>query len=56
MGHKVHIVVEKLSELTTLLAEIDDLGIEPSIGIRIRLNFAGKGKWQIPVVKKVSLV
>jgi len=46
MGHKVHIVVEKLSELTTLLAEIDDLGIEPSIGIRIRLNSVGKGKWQ----------
>lgn len=46
MGHKVKIVVEKLSELTTLLAEIEDLGIEPAIGIRIRLNSVGKGKWQ----------
>ncbi|MCQ8879806.1 biosynthetic arginine decarboxylase [Pseudoalteromonas shioyasakiensis] len=46
MGHKVKVVVEKLSELTTLLAEIDDLGIEPAIGIRIRLNSVGKGKWQ----------
>ncbi|KPH58606.1 MULTISPECIES: biosynthetic arginine decarboxylase [Pseudoalteromonas] len=46
MGHKVKIVVEKLSELTTLLAEIEDLDIEPAIGIRIRLNSVGKGKWQ----------
>ncbi|WP_352296824.1 biosynthetic arginine decarboxylase [Pseudoalteromonas sp. 20-MNA-CIBAN-0454] len=46
MGHKVKIVVEKLSELTTLLEEIDNLGIEPAIGIRIRLNSVGKGKWQ----------
>ena len=46
MGHKVKIVVEKLSELTVLLAEIADLGIEPAIGIRIRLNSVGKGKWQ----------
>ncbi len=46
MGHKVKIVVEKLSELTTLLAEIEELGIEPAIGIRIRLNSVGKGKWQ----------
>ncbi|BBN80154.1 biosynthetic arginine decarboxylase [Pseudoalteromonas sp. A25] len=46
MGHKVNIVVEKLSELTTLIKEIDDLNIEPAIGIRIRLNSVGKGKWQ----------
>ncbi|MDX1728691.1 MAG: biosynthetic arginine decarboxylase, partial [Pseudoalteromonas tetraodonis] len=46
MGHNVKIVVEKLSELTTLLEEIDNLGIEPAIGIRIRLNSVGKGKWQ----------
>jgi len=46
MGHSVKIVVEKLSELTTLLEEIDNLGIEPAIGIRIRLNSVGKGKWQ----------
>ncbi|MAD91084.1 MAG: arginine decarboxylase [Pseudoalteromonas sp.] len=46
LGHHVNIVVEKLSELTTLLKEIEDLGIEPAIGIRIRLNSVGKGKWQ----------
>ncbi|MBQ4839952.1 biosynthetic arginine decarboxylase [Pseudoalteromonas luteoviolacea] len=46
MGHKVQIVVEKLSELDALIAEIDDMQIEPAIGIRIRLNSVGKGKWQ----------
>lgn len=46
MGHDVNIVVEKLSELDVLLQEIETLGIEPGIGIRIRLNSVGKGKWQ----------
>ncbi|MBQ4850674.1 biosynthetic arginine decarboxylase [Pseudoalteromonas sp. MMG012] len=46
MGHNVNVVVEKLSELTSLIKEIDDLDIEPAIGIRIRLNSVGKGKWQ----------
>ncbi|MBQ4834347.1 biosynthetic arginine decarboxylase [Pseudoalteromonas sp. MMG010] len=46
MGHKVKVVVEKLSELSTLLNEIETLNIEPAIGIRIRLNSVGKGKWQ----------
>jgi arginine decarboxylase len=46
MGHDVNIVVEKLSELDVLLQESEKLGIEPEIGIRIRLNSVGKGKWQ----------
>ncbi|MCF6442231.1 biosynthetic arginine decarboxylase [Pseudoalteromonas luteoviolacea] len=46
MGHKVQIVVEKLSELDALIKEVDDMQIEPAIGIRIRLNSIGKGKWQ----------
>ena len=46
MGHDVNIVVEKLSELAVLLKVSDELGIEPGIGIRIRLNSVGKGKWQ----------
>ncbi len=46
MGHQVNIVVEKLSELKALLIEIDDLNISPTIGIRIKLNSIGKGKWQ----------
>ena len=41
MGHKVKIVVEKLSELTTLLAEIEDLGIEPAIWYSYPFKFSG---------------
>ncbi|GAA5218670.1 biosynthetic arginine decarboxylase [Corallincola platygyrae] len=46
MGHTVNIVVEKLSELDKVLEEAADLEVEPRIGIRIRLNATGKGKWQ----------
>lgn len=46
MGHKVYVVIEKITELKTLLTEIDKLGFAPQIGIRIRLNSVGKGKWQ----------
>lgn len=46
MGHTVYVVVEKLTELKTLLREIDSLGAAPLIGIRIKLNSVGKGKWQ----------
>lgn len=46
MGHKVHVVIEKLSELDVLLEAAQTIGFTPSIGIRIRLNSVGKGKWQ----------
>ncbi|WP_091989802.1 biosynthetic arginine decarboxylase [Pseudoalteromonas denitrificans] len=46
MGHQVNIVIEKLSELSALLIEVNDLAIQPTIGIRIRLNSVGRGKWQ----------
>ncbi len=46
MGNQVHVVVEKLSELKTLIQEMDKMAVEPSIGIRIKLNSVGKGKWQ----------
>lgn len=46
MGHKVHVVIEKLSELEVLLEAARCIGHTPSIGIRIRLNSVGKGKWQ----------
>lgn len=37
MGHRVFIVVEKLSELPLLLQESRQLGVAPMIGLRIRL-------------------
>ena len=46
LGHRVHIVVEKLSELEVVLAEAKDLGIEPLLGMRVRLSSIGVGKWQ----------
>ena len=46
MGHEVFVVVEKLSELETLLKVGRDMGSLPGIGIRIRLAAAAKGKWQ----------
>jgi len=46
LGHKVHIVLEKMSELEMILAEAEALGVEPRLGIRVRLASQGKGKWQ----------
>lgn len=46
LGLKVHIVVEKLSELPMLLGEADALGVVPRIGLRVRLMSIGKGNWQ----------
>ncbi|EGM69611.1 biosynthetic arginine decarboxylase [Shewanella sp. HN-41] len=46
LGHKVYIVLEKLSELKMVLAESQRLGVKPRLGLRARLAFQGKGKWQ----------
>ena len=46
LGHRVYIVVEKLSELELIIREARDLGIEPLLGMRIRLASLGTSKWQ----------
>lgn len=46
LGLNVFIVIEKLSELELVLSESHDLGIEPQLGVRIRLSSIGAGKWQ----------
>ena len=46
LGHRVYLVVEKLSELNLILEEAKALGIEPRLGIRARLASVGKGNWQ----------
>lgn len=46
MGHKVFVIIEKLSELTLLLEEAAKLGVTPQIGLRVRLSSLGTGKWQ----------
>ncbi|HKJ09132.1 MAG TPA: biosynthetic arginine decarboxylase [Gammaproteobacteria bacterium] len=46
LGHRVHIVVEKLSELELVIRESRAMGIAPLIGVRMRLASIGAGKWQ----------
>ncbi|QSX31499.1 biosynthetic arginine decarboxylase [Shewanella cyperi] len=46
LGHKVYIVLEKMSELKMVLTESKKLGVTPRLGLRARLAFQGKGKWQ----------
>ena len=46
LGHRVLIILEKLSELALVLEESEKLNIEPTLGIRVRLASIGAGKWQ----------
>ena len=46
LGLRVHIVIEKLSELDHVFAEASALGVEPLLGVRVRLASIGAGKWQ----------
>lgn len=46
MGHKVYIVIEKLSELRLVLEEAKRLEVQPRLGVRARLASQGSGKWQ----------
>ena len=43
---RVVLVVEKLSELELIRQVSDDIGIAPSIGIRLRPSARGSGKWE----------
>src|SRR5690606_5021936 len=46
LGLDVFIVIEKPSELDTVLEESAALGVEPLLGARLRLASLGAGKWQ----------
>jgi arginine decarboxylase len=46
IGKKVIIVVEKLGELQTVLRVIEETGIRPMIGIRVKLYSKGSGRWE----------
>ena len=39
------LVVEKLSELDTILETADELGIRPVLGVRTKLGLRGAGRW-----------
>lgn len=43
---KIIIVIEKFSELTTLIALAKQLDVKPIIGIRVKMMAKGRGKWE----------
>ncbi len=45
LGKSVIVVVEKLEELQQTLRIAKEMGVEPHIGIRVRLHSKGAGKW-----------
>ncbi|MBB4639478.1 biosynthetic arginine decarboxylase [Longimicrobium terrae] len=45
LGHRVIIVIEKLSEVDVLLKVADEMGVEPTAGVRIKLSATGAGRW-----------
>ncbi len=46
IGHTVFIVLEKQSELAMVLREARAMGVQPRLGVRVRLASVGKGNWQ----------
>ena len=46
LGHRVYIVVEKLSELAAVIEQARKIKVAPLLGIRVRLASIGHGKWQ----------
>ena len=45
LGRKVIVVIEQLDELKTLIELAKEQGVVPSVGIRIKLQSQGEGKW-----------
>ncbi|MBI6549462.1 biosynthetic arginine decarboxylase [Xenorhabdus lircayensis] len=46
LGHKVYLVIEKMSEIEMVLEEAKRLNVIPRLGVRARLASQGSGKWQ----------
>jgi arginine decarboxylase len=45
LGHDVLIVVEKISEVSTVLRIAAELDVVPGIGVRVKLSATGAGRW-----------
>ncbi|AEJ60865.1 arginine decarboxylase [Spirochaeta thermophila DSM 6578] len=45
LGHKVVLVIERLSEIRTIIERSRALGILPFLGIRVKLSSTTPGKW-----------
>ncbi len=46
IGRKIFVVVEKSTELDLILRYSEQLGIRPTIGMRVKLAASGSGRWQ----------
>ena len=46
LGKRIYLVVEKLNELDIIRDVSKKLGVQPNIGIRIKLASSGSGKWE----------
>jgi arginine decarboxylase len=46
MGRTVIPVIEKVSELDLVLEHAEELGVRPTIGMRVKLATRGSGRWQ----------
>ncbi len=46
LGHRVYIVLEKISELELIIDEARRLKLQPRIGVRVKLASIGAGNWQ----------
>ena len=45
LGLKVIVVIEKFSELASLMKVSKEVGVDPLIGIRVKISSRGGGKW-----------
>jgi arginine decarboxylase len=45
LGHTVIVVLEQLNELEVLLKVADEMGVQPTAGVRIKLATEGSGRW-----------
>ena len=45
LGHTVMVVLEQLNELEVLLKVADEMGVQPTAGVRIKLATEGSGRW-----------
>ncbi len=45
LGHRVVIVLEQVNELDVLLRVAEEMGVTPTVGVRIKLSTEGSGRW-----------
>jgi arginine decarboxylase len=45
LGHQVIIVIEKITEVETILRVAGEMDVVPTVGVRIKLSTSGSGRW-----------